>query len=226
MDDGGRPLAPRGASAVSSRLTTETRDRVIGVLSDAFARGTLDVDEYERRVTVAHRSDISAEVDALVADLPLATVPAPASVASRSVLPAALVRSSGLVVSIMGGTERTGSWTVPRTLNVLSLMGGTRLDLREARMPAGVVEMRVAAMMGGVQIIVPPQLAVEANGAAIMGGFQHVERTSTDPDPAAPLLRVTGLAVMGGVHIEMRLHGESERDARKRRRRERREQRR
>jgi hypothetical protein len=31
--------------------------------------------------------------------------------------------------------------------------------------------------------------------------------------------------MMGGVHIEMRLPGESERDARKRRRRERREQR-
>jgi hypothetical protein len=39
----------------------------------------------------------------------------------------------------------------------------------------------------------------------------------------APLLRVTGLALMGGVQIEMRLPGESQRDARKRRRRERRE---
>jgi hypothetical protein len=223
MDQGGQPLSPRAASAVALRPPTELRDRVIGVLSDAFARGTLDVDEYERRVTVAHRSDVAAEVEALVADLP---APAAAPAASRAVVPAALVRPSGLVLSIMGGTERHGTWTVPRTLNVLSLMGGTRLDLREARLPAGVVDMRVAAMMGGVEIIVPPELAVEANGAAIMGGFQHVERASADPDPAAPLLRVTGLAVMGGVHIEMRLPGETERQARKRRKRERREQRR
>jgi hypothetical protein len=223
MDQGGPPLSPRSAGSLAPRATTEARDRVIAILSDAFARGTLDVDEYERRVTVAHRSDVLGEVEALVADLPAPAAPVPAPAAPRSVVPPALVRPSGLVLSIMGGTERNGTWTVPRTLNVLSLMGGTRLDLREARLPAGVIEVRVAAMMGGVQIIVPPQLAVEASGAAIMGGFQHVERAPAEPDPAAPLLRVTGLALMGGVHIEMRLPGETERQARKRRRRERRE---
>ena len=76
--------------------------------------------------------------------------------------------------------------------------------------------------MGGVEIIVPPHLPVEAEGVAIMGGFDHVDRAPAEPDPGAPLLRVTGLAFMGGVHIEMRLPGESGRDARKRRRRERR----
>jgi hypothetical protein len=74
-----------------------------------------------------------------------------------------------------------------------------------------------------VEIIVPPNLPVEADGVAIMGGFAHVDRAPADPDPAAPMLRVTGLALMGGVHIEMRLPGESPREARKRRRRERRE---
>jgi hypothetical protein len=73
-----------------------------------------------------------------------------------------------------------------------------------------------------VEIIVPPNLPVTADGVAIMGGFAHVDRALADPDPAAPMLRVTGLAFMGGVHIEMRLPGESQRQARKRRQRERR----
>jgi hypothetical protein len=131
-----------------------------------------------------------------------------------------MVRPSGLVLSIMGGTERQGVWSVPRTLNVLSLMGGSRIDLREARLPAGVIQLRVLSLMGGVEIIVPPHLAVEANGAAIMGGFAHVERAPATPDPAAPLLRVTGLVMMGGVKIEMRMPGETRRDARRRRKRE------
>jgi Domain of unknown function (DUF1707)/Cell wall-active antibiotics response 4TMS YvqF len=220
MDQGDSRLTSRGAGALTPRPTTEERDRVIAILSEAFAGGALDVDEFERRVTVAHRSDAPAEVRALVADLP-ARAPALAPGPSRAMVPAALVRRSGLVLSIMGGSVRQGPWTVPRTLNVVSLMGGARIDLREARLPAGTVEIRVAAMMGGVEIIVPPHLAVEASGAAIMGGFEHVERAPAEPDPAAPLLRVTGLAIMGGVHIEMRLQGESERDARRRRRRER-----
>jgi hypothetical protein len=137
-----------------------------------------------------------------------------------------MVRPSSLVVSIMGGSERHGTWSVPRTLNVLAVMGGARLDLREARLPAGVIDVRVAALMGGVEIIVPPHLAVEASGSAIMGGFQHVERAPAQPDPGAPLLRVTGLALMGGVHVEMRLPGETRQDAQRRRRRERRDLRR
>ena len=56
-------------------------------------------------------------------------------------------------------------------------------------------------MFGGVQIIVPPGLAVEVHGTAIMGGFQNVNRAPAHPDPDAPLLRVHGLAFMGGVDV-------------------------
>ncbi|MBA3968803.1 MAG: hypothetical protein H0X52_01725, partial [Gemmatimonadetes bacterium] len=35
-------------------------------------------------------------------------------------------------------------------------------------------------------------------------------------DPSAPLLRVSGLAIMGGVDIQVRLSGESARDAKRR----------
>ena len=219
---GGALAAPAQAKL---RPATIMRDQTIARLSDAFATDVIDVDEFERRVTVAQRSDSLAEIQSLVADLPArpvgqqAAVPAPAS---RPVAPAGSVKLRGTVFTIMGGVERKGSWTVPRSLNVGVVMGGAKLDLREAWLPPGPIELRVAAVMGGVEIIVPPNLPVEAEGVAIMGGFDHVDRAPAEPDPGAPLLRVTGLAFMGGVHIEMRLPGESSRDARKRRRRERR----
>ena len=62
-------------------------------------------------------------------------------------------------------------------------MGGATLDFREARLPEGEVEIRVGALMGGVEIIVPPTLAVESNGAAIMGGFEHVDRAPATAEP-------------------------------------------
>jgi hypothetical protein len=223
MDPRGRTSTPGGQAALAVRPTTDVRDRVIAVLSDAFARGTLEVEEFERRVTVAHRSDSVAEIEALLGDLPVPATPTAPAAPARTLVPASEVRRSGLALAVMGGTRRIGAWTVPRTLNVVSVMGGSQLDFREARLPAGVVEVRVLSMMGGVEIIVPPQLAVEAEGAAIMGGFEHIERAPMTPDPAAPLLRVTGLAVMGGVHIETRLPGESAREARRRRKRERRD---
>ncbi len=219
----GGTLAAPGVTTL--RPATIIRDQTIARLSEAFATDLIDVEEFERRVTVAQRSDSLTEIQSLVADLPARpnrpAAPAPAP-ATRSVLQPHSVKQRGTVFTVMGGMERKGSWTVPRSLNVGVVMGGAKLDLREAWLPPGPIELRVAALMGGVEIIVPPHLPVESEGIAIMGGFDHVDRAPAQPDPGAPLLRVTGLALMGGVHIEMRLPGESSRDARKRRRRERR----
>jgi hypothetical protein len=56
--------------------------------------------------------------------------------------------------------------------------------------------------MGGVPIIVPDDIDVVTEGMGIMGGFEHLGHTSGDPD--APLLRITGFAIMGGVEIKLR----------------------
>jgi hypothetical protein len=99
-------------------------------------------------------------------------------------------------------------------------MGGAHLDLREARFPPGPVDIEIFSMMGGTEIIVPPGLAVETHGSAIMGGFQEVNRAPLHPDDNAPLLRVHGFVFMGGVDIRMRLPGETDRDAHRRQKRE------
>jgi Domain of unknown function (DUF1707)/Cell wall-active antibiotics response 4TMS YvqF len=209
--------------------TRESRDRVIAALSDHFAHDALDVDEFERRITVAHTSESADEIDALLSDLPALAPASPISPAPKTapaLVPASQVRAEQTMFAIMGGVDRRGAWSVPRRLRVVTMMGGAHLDLREARFPPGPVDIEVFAFMGGIEIIVPPGLAIETHGSAIMGGFQEVNRASAHPDADAPLLRVHGFVMMGGVDIRMRLPGESDRDAHRRQRRERKEERR
>jgi hypothetical protein len=222
-----------GALARPDRATMQrvhdVRERAIAVLSEAFAQDALDVDEFERRVTRAHTSDRPADIEALLADLPnAATTAVPPSVALVAAPEGtgALDAPVQTVYAVFGGVDRRGTWTVPRRFKVVAMMGGASIDLREARFPRGVIDLEVNAFFGGVQILVPPGLAVEVQGTAIMGGFQNVNRAPPTPDPDAPLLRVRGLAVMGGVDISMRLPGESERQAHRRRRLEQRRERR
>lgn len=204
----------------------DERERVLARLNDAFAHDTLDVDEFERRLTLAHRAASAAELAGLTTDLPAsaaaATPVAPAPAPTAALVPAESVPQADRIVAIMGGATRKGPWTPPRTLSVTTIMGGAVLDFREARLAAGVTEVRVTSIMGGLQVIVPPGLAVEVGGTAIMGGFDHVERAPAEPDPTRPVLRIHGLAIMGGVQVETRMPGEGERDARRRRRHERR----
>jgi hypothetical protein len=211
------------------RRAQETRERVIARLSDHFAHDTLDVDEFERRVTVAQTSDNPADIEALLADLPASGAAPTATTAMVPTVVQSLVsqeRALDTAYAIFGGIDRRGTWNVPRRMRVVAIFGGANLDLREARFPSGVIDIEVTAVMGGINIVVPPGLAVQMHGSAIMGGFADVNRSPAHPDPDAPLLRIHGLTMMGGVNIEMRLPGESERGARRRHKRQLREERR
>ena len=177
---------------------------------------------------MAQTSDNPAEIEALLADLPDAGV-APARSGDGADRGEPLVsdeRDLDTAYAIFGGIDRRGTWNVPRRMRIVAIFGGANLDLREARFPPGVIDIEVTAVMGGINIVVPPGLAVQMHGSAIMGGFADINRSPANPDPDAPLLRIHGLTMMGGVNIEMRLPGESERGARRRHRRELREERR
>jgi hypothetical protein len=126
-------------------------------------------------------------------------------------------------VAILGGVERRAAWTSPSQLRAFALMGGIVLDFREASLLPGLTEIQVVTLMGGVQLIVPPGLSVEVSGNAVLGGFDHLDRTPPEADPNRPVLRVHGLAILGGVAVETRLRGESESEAHHRRKRERRQ---
>ena len=210
---------PTVNSLVSLR---DARDRTIAILSDLFAKDDLELDEFERRVSLVHRAATVAEVEKVVEDVvkPGAMVKA-APQPTTAVVPAAEVRDTQTIAAVFGGVNRQGGWTAARHMRVVAVMGGVVLDFREARIAPGVTEVNVFAMMGGVHVLVPPDLAVELEGTAIMGGFDHMERRPPVPDPDRPVLRVTGFAILGGVAIETRLAGESERDAHRRRKRER-----
>lgn len=201
----------------------DRKEKAIRRLGVHFAEDHLTVEEFEERVDRAWGATSLQELEALFAGLPaLRAETSPER--PEAALPARArpedVRARGVQIAIMAGSERKGAWTPPRRLTTLAVMGGAGLDLREARLGPGLTEITIVAVMGGVEVVVPPGLAVESHGFAIMGGFEGHDQPSADPDPDAPRVRIRGLAVMGGVEISRRLPGESARDAKRRRKAE------
>ena len=205
-----------------------TRQLTIDALCEHFANDVMSVEEFERRVDGAHSASSTAELRALLRDLPGGNLPAvaggasaPATARDYTVTTRDQVKERSFAVAVMGGTRRAGRWSPARTNYTIAVMGGAEIDFREAVMGPGVTEIQVFTLWGGVEVIVPPGMNVESHGIGILGGFEHAPDRA--PDPNAPTLRVTGLAVMGGVDISVRHAGESARDARRRRRQERRD---
>lgn len=106
------------------------------------------------------------------------------------------------VFSIFGGASRKGNWEPPSRLSVFCLFGGAELDFREADMLEGVTEVQIFCLFGGAGIKVPPDIDVETRGQGIFGGFSHHAQRADEDD--APRLRITGLALFGGVEVKQK----------------------
>ncbi|MFN0245256.1 MAG: DUF1707 domain-containing protein [Kofleriaceae bacterium] len=190
----------------------EHRDRVVDLLSSGFAADRLEVEEYERRVTLAHEAQSPAALDALVMDL-VSVRPPGALVATAT----ALVPATHLRV-LFGSIERVGPWTVPSQLTARVVCGNVLLDLRDARLsPVTTIDVNVT--MGNIEILVPPGVAIEMDASPLLG---NVEDRTEPGVGAANLVRVTGRVKLGNARAMTLLRGETRREARWRRRAERR----
>ena len=206
----------------------QTRESVVQQLCEHFAHDNLTAEALEERLDRAHQASTLDDLRSLVSDLPVIHQDAAVPGARTYVSPATglHVAERQIVVGIMGGAEKTGVWTPAKQIYVVAMMGGASLDFREARFGPGVTEVIVFAVMGGAEIIVAPGVHVDLNGVALMGGFGQTGSAPLPTDPGAPVLRIGGFALMGGVEVNIRYPGERPRDAREREKLSRKEQRR
>lgn len=204
------PAAPGPAAAPALRASDADRERVVDRLRDAVAEGRLDMDEFEERLEAAYRSRTYAELEPLTRDLPsvpgevpMGAVPATGPTPGGAAWPGRIGGSgtSSTAVAVMSGFQRKGRWTVPARFNAVAFWGGGELDLREADFAQREVVITCVAIMGGIQITVPPGVEVDVRGIGIMGAFDQSGTTQAPPQPGAPRVIVNGLAFWGGVEV-------------------------
>lgn len=194
------------------RASDADRERVAEILRDALAEGRLDMAEFEERLDATYQARTYGELAPITRDLPAAGVTAPAvsltkDPAAGSDWPGRITGGAGSstwAVAVMSGFQRKGHWTMPRRFTCFAFWGGGEIDLREANFADREVEINAIAIMGGVDVIVPPGVEVVVRGIGVMGGFDHREE-GVPGEPGAPRVVVTGFAFWGGVGVQRKL---------------------
>ncbi|HUJ61615.1 MAG TPA: ATP-binding protein [Kofleriaceae bacterium] len=110
-----------------------------------------------------------------------------------------------------GNVERNGPWKVPAELAVNVRFGNAELDLRDAELGA-ITTIRVDIKFGNVELIVPPELAVELDVASVAGNVtgrggapaagahgDGVYRRADEPPPK--LVRIVGKCRAGNCEV-------------------------
>ena len=187
-----------------SLVTDAQRDAVTQALSAHFANDRMSIEALDARMAMVYEATSLAELDNALEGLEVAPraelAPAPVGLTVSE----ELVPPRSVCMAFMGGFETKGSWVLPRQLWVFTAMGGASIDLREARFGAGVSEIHIGCALGGVELIVPPGVRLEVLGSGILGGFDAGSRDKSTTDPSAPVIRVSGVAILGGVDIQVK----------------------
>jgi hypothetical protein len=181
------------------------RERVLSRLSEAFVNDELGLDEFETRVDRAYQAPGESELTQLVTDLgplpPAVSTELLVADAPITALASPQARRGRRVLALLGNVERRGQFQVPDGYRVTSVLGNVELDLRDVVFPEGVTHVHVRAVLGNIEIIVPPSLAVDCDGSGILASFASMNRLPAEGTGAGPLLRILGSAVLGNVEI-------------------------
>lgn len=178
------------------------------MLNSALAEGRLTVAEHSDRLDAIYEAKTHAEIAPLVEDLP-----AKGSAVARA--PRTDVEPAGdkaqQIIAIFGGASRKGNWHPSRKMNAVTIFGGAEFDFREAQLPADEITLNCTCIFGGIDITVPPEMRIVDSGIAIFGGRDISSDGSESDSPNAPVLRLTGFTMFGGVSAKRKRRKEKRR---------------
>ena len=200
------------------RASSAARQATANLLTEALADGQIDITEFDERTAQVWQATYADELEHLTADVEVPDSKKPDSqvtVTPRTQPTMEIVPHQGgsaFSFAVMGGSTSKGSWHIARHHTSLAMMGGNYLDLREATLSSHETVITAVALMGGIDIVVPEDVRVINEGFGIMGGFGVTDHPSctlrVDDIPAsAPIVRVRGLGLMGGVGITRAARG-------------------
>ncbi len=167
------------------------------------------MEEFERRVELANRTDSADALRALITDLPRHVsdsppAPAPAPARTSGTVPAYLENpgrppAQDELISIFSTNHRVGRWTASRKMEVTSIFGSGNVDLREAMIPRGGIKIEAVGIFGSTTIVVPEGVNVRVQRVTIFGsvsdGGNRIE------NPSAPTLEIEAIGIFGSVNI-------------------------
>lgn len=211
--------------ALRLRASDADREKVAGLLRDAYAEGRLSPVEHDERLSEVYAATTYGDLLPLLSDLPLPpgsfTVPGAGQVVSVSpgqdlarrdddqvavIDTSRAAEAQGGSFAFMSETKKHGRIILPADSSQVAVMGNVELDLSAAVLTSVETVIQTFAIMGAVRIVVPEGVHVVAEVQAIMGNA--IEPARSDPPPGAPVMRIKGIAFMGEVKIERAMRRE------------------
>lgn len=176
------------------------RYAAIELLTEAYTADQLGMEEFEKRIAQVHNAVEAAEIREAMAGFPEPRLEGESQGSRWEAYD--LPVTGQPILSILSERRLSGDWLHGSSARSISVLGSSRLDLRDTGSTEPVISLHLVAVMGETRIIVPPDMRVENYVTPILA-----EVSVRAPKKRAPMrrtLRLSGFAVMGEVRVEVR----------------------
>ena len=189
----------------AQRAADADREAAAATLRGAGADGRLTLEEMEQRLSAVFAARTHPELDALLADLrglpgQLGGDARGRWAEQRGSRPRAPeVRRT---LTIMSETRRRGFWRPASRSRVITVMGETTIDLRQADLSRPWTELRVITLLGSATIEVPEHVAVAVSKLTLLSD-NEVQTAAHPPQPGAPQLHIRLVSILASARVRL-----------------------
>lgn len=190
---------------LEDRPIETVREEVIDKLIYNYSNGVISNEAFERRLDQAMAGEVHQDIVDLGADL---ESPQDESYSAQKERQFNVNYGShetaevDNIISILGGNTRSGQWSVPKEIRVLSILGGSDIDFSDAIFTTPNVTIKVCCLLGGDNIYVPENVNVVSKAFCIMGGIDN--KAPSIASRQAPTITIEGIVLFGGLDIKIK----------------------
>lgn len=193
------------AVILEDRPIENVREEVIDTLIYNYSHGVISNEAFERRLDKAMASINHQEIANLAADLEKTTDSEFTTQKERQFnvnYAASENDETDTIINILGASTRSGQWTVPREIKIITLFGGADIDFTDAIFTSPNVTVKVLCLFGGIDISVPEDINIISKAFCILGGIDNTAPSIASRQ--APTLTIEGLVMFGGLDIKIK----------------------
>lgn len=190
---------------LEDRPIEQVKEEVIDVLIHNYSHGIISNDAFERRLDAIMATSSHQEMMDQIQDLNAApddTLKKQKEQQFSVNYSQAPAEGKETVVNILGETDRSGVWTVPKEIRLFTLLGGCTLDFTDARFTSPNVIVKVYSLLGSDKIFVPDNVNVLSKAFCILGTSKN--KAPSIASVHAPTINIEGVIILSELNIKLK----------------------
>ena len=190
---------------LEDRPAEQVKEEVIDTLIHNFSVGVISNEAFERRLdAVMNATTNQARIDQ-AKDL---TPPPDNTIKDQKAKQFSVnyahdtAEAPDKLINILGSTDRSGMWKVPKVINVYTFLGSSTLDFTDARFTTPNVTVRVYSVLGSDTVYVPEEVNIISKAFCILGSTEN--KAPSISSNQSPTVTIEGYVVLSDLSIKIK----------------------